>query len=362
MNEISRALTGEDVQVNVASIERSLSDLWRVEGNDTEQAVTKAALWNMVAHTSNDVARNTASETLARASETVPQRAIIIRAVPTDESHINTWISANCHLLGEGKQVCSEEIVIVAGGDRINHIPPLVNALLMPELPVATWWIGDLPTENEDYLAALLDPVDHLIVDSSAFNDLHDLTFLAKCAGDTNTAPSDLNWARLEQWRVATASLFDVPEVLRLSRHIESVEITYGSSIASPFGQRIESLLYLAWLFGRLGYAVDESGIAEGSAGKVSVKLNPDMDAANGELRAIRLTTTDNMSMDLRLSSEQQAIHSEVKGSSLLTTTVTRHSPLSIDSLLVRQLARQGFDRLYRDVLPLTIRLASDFR
>src|SRR6185436_16220950 len=96
----------------------------------------------------------------------VPQRTIVIRANPAGDPEMSSWISANCHLLGAGKQVCSEEIAIVAGGERIHRVPPLVNALLIPDMPVAFWWIGDLPIEHEFYVEALLEPADRLIVDS----------------------------------------------------------------------------------------------------------------------------------------------------------------------------------------------------
>src|SRR5204863_197882 len=81
---------------------------------------------------------------------------------------ISSWISANCHLVGGGKQMCSEEIAIVAGGDRIHRVPPLVNALLLPDMPVAVWWMGDLPNEHEEYVETLLEPADRLLDGSSA--------------------------------------------------------------------------------------------------------------------------------------------------------------------------------------------------
>jgi glucose-6-phosphate dehydrogenase assembly protein OpcA len=138
----------------------------------------------------------------------VPQRTIVIQADPRGDDGMSSWISANCHLIGGGRQVCSEEVSIAASGDRVDHVPPLVSALLLPDMPVAVWWIGDLPRELR-YAELLLDPADRLIFDSAHFDGREDLDFVARIAENTTTAPADLNWARIEEWRAATAGLFD---------------------------------------------------------------------------------------------------------------------------------------------------------
>ena len=134
-----------DVRVDHASIEKSLDALWRNENKEGEPAVTRAALWNVVAHTTSPAMHTRASVSLSKASEFVPQRTIVVRAEPHAPDDMTSWISANCHLLGGKKQVCSEEVAIVAGGERVHDVAPLVSALLIPDMPVAVWWLGDLP-------------------------------------------------------------------------------------------------------------------------------------------------------------------------------------------------------------------------
>src|SRR5436189_2939220 len=105
-------LPQQDVRVDVTAIEKSLSELWRGEKKEGEHAVTRAALWNVVAHTSSSDHHATASETLCRAAAVVPQRTIVVRANPSADADLASWISANCHRIGGGQQVCSEEISI----------------------------------------------------------------------------------------------------------------------------------------------------------------------------------------------------------------------------------------------------------
>src|SRR2546426_4643111 len=89
-----------DVRVDVTSIEKHLAELWRSSKEVADDALTRAALWNVVAHTSTSEMHAKASETLGKASEAVPQRTIIVRANPSAPPEISSWISANCHLVG----------------------------------------------------------------------------------------------------------------------------------------------------------------------------------------------------------------------------------------------------------------------
>ncbi|MGZ8833116.1 MAG: hypothetical protein ACXW19_07985, partial [Thermoanaerobaculia bacterium] len=96
--EVAPLKTDKAKPVDSSSIEKSLSELWRSENND-EHAVTRAALWNVVAHTANPRDHSLAGETLAKASNSVPQRSIVIRAELEARSEISSWINSNCHLV-----------------------------------------------------------------------------------------------------------------------------------------------------------------------------------------------------------------------------------------------------------------------
>jgi glucose-6-phosphate dehydrogenase assembly protein OpcA len=244
---MAKALSGDDVRVNAHTIEKRLADIWREEQESEERAVTRAALWNVVAHTWTGEQQARASTVLGRASASVPQRTIVIRANPRGEGEMSSWISANCHLVGGGdQQVCSEEVSIVASGERVHHVPPLVKSLLLPDMPVAVWWLGELPREHEEYVETLLEPADRLIVDSAQFDSAEELELVSRIADQTTTAPADLNWARIEEWRAATAMLFDPPSMRPQLREIQKVRVLSGGG--TSFGDRSEAILYGAWI------------------------------------------------------------------------------------------------------------------
>ncbi|HEX7151705.1 MAG TPA: glucose-6-phosphate dehydrogenase assembly protein OpcA [Thermoanaerobaculia bacterium] len=341
----------EEVKVDYSSIEKSLADLWRNEPREGEKPVTRAALWNVVAHTWEKEHHTLATETLGRASESVPQRSIIIHSSPDGEDDISSWISANCHLVRKEKQVCSEEIAIIASGERIHHVPPLVSALLIPDMPVAVWWLGDLPGEHGEYVQALLAPADRLIVDSSHFDHPSDLALVARIAEKTTTSPADLNWVRLEEWRAATASLFEPPRMRERMRAIRSLHI---SGPGGSFGKTAQRLLYAGWISAQLGHDVDLDGRIE--RGEIDFRLVSDEHAKS--MQSVEIRFSDDSVATIHRDRERGVLITSVDGTHSTFECVTRVLSHGRGDLIVRQLKRPESDRVLLKTLPLAARLA----
>jgi len=356
---VNEAALEADVRVDPTAIEKSLAELWRGNKDAGDDALTRAALWNVVAHTSSTEMHTTASEILGRASATVPQRTIIVRANPEAEPEIASWISANCHLVGGGKQVCSEEIAIVAGGDRIHRVPPLVDALLIPDMPVAVWWLGDLPNEHEEYVLSLLDPADRLIVDSAHFDSPADLLLVERVAEKTTTTPADLNWVRLEEWRSATASIFDPPDMrgrLRTIRRLRAVAATSDSGI---FGEAVEALLFAAWLSAQLGHDVDAAGKVAGAAGSIDYTIERRRQPSGaGSLLEIEIEFDDGCSASVARDPERGILVTTAAGKISMPESITRATSGRPEDLIVRQLKQARGDQVLLKVMPAASRLA----
>jgi len=336
--------------VDVAQIERSLADLWRNE-RDGDNAVTRAALWNVVAHTSSSEHHAQATEVLGRVSAAVPQRSIVIHADAAAPPAMSSWISANCHLVGGGKQMCSEEIAIVAGGDRIHRVPPLVSALLLPDMPVAVWWMGDLPNEHEEYVETLLEPADRLIVDSSCFDSPRDLELVSRVAARTTTIPADLNWVRLEEWRAATASVFDPPHMRGRLSTMRRVRVVAGAKEENFFGDAIESLLYAGWLMAQAGEAAAES---------VDYRFERRMQSNDtGQIAFVEIVFEDGSAASISRDRERGVLVVNVDGTVSVPESVTRTIAKQTDALIVRQLKQSSGDRVLMRALPLAAKLAS---
>lgn len=327
---MAKALNGDDVRVNALTIEKRLADIWREEGESEEKAVTRAALWNVVAHTWDAAQQATATEVLGRASASVPQRTIVIRADPHAPDELSSWISANCHMLSGGRQVCSEEVAIVAAGERVHHVPPLVSALLLPDMPVAVWWLGDLPNERHKYVETLLDPADRLIVDSSQFNSAADFELVSNIAEKTITAPADLNWARIEEWRAATAALFDPRSMRDRLRAVRAVRVISGGG--ASLGELSEAVLYLSWLNAQTGQDLRFDLASEGTEagiGAIEIHFADDSIAVMrcDRDRGVVIATSDGMETDL--------------------DCIARARRHDLENLIVRLLERPQADRVY---------------
>ena len=147
-------LDGPPKRVDVSSIEQELVRLWQATGEGGGQAVTRACALNLVVHVEGETAAERASETIAHVATHDPNRAIVVVAESAAESGLDTWISAHCFLPGaDSPQVCCEQITISARGDAVEQAPGLVLPLLVADLPVVLWWVGDPPLGSDDFRA-----------------------------------------------------------------------------------------------------------------------------------------------------------------------------------------------------------------
>jgi glucose-6-phosphate dehydrogenase assembly protein OpcA len=351
-SEVPSAGFGQELPIDFSAIEKSLAELWRGD-KDSESAVMHAALWNVVAHTSNSSDHSRASETLGRVSESVPQRAIIIRADLKAASDISSWISANCHRVGGEQQICCEEVSIVAGGARVRHIPPLVSALLIPDMPVAVWWVGDLPNDQHAYVETLLDPADRLIVDSSSFDSIADLVWLREISQRTFTAPADLNWVRLEDLRLATASLFDSPQMRARLLTMNRLRVTAVAGANKLFGDSIESLYYAAWLVAQ---------VTPDRLDQIRCQFSVEPGDDTGAITQVLIGFEDGSEGSIRRDPRRRILIATIDGRTQTFDCVTRLLGRGSHELIVRQLKRPEADRVFVKALPIATELASRIR
>jgi hypothetical protein len=250
MDTAHRALRGSAMAVDAAEIERHLAELWRVEGSESSEAVTRAALWNVIAVAGEERDRADSGQVLATVSEVVPHRSLLVESDPGSGARLDSWISAHCHLVGAGSQMCSEEVTIVAGGERVKDVPSLIRALLLPDMPVAVWWYRGIPSGSLANLTTGL--ADLVILDSGTFDAPADFETAAGIATGSRRGLTDLQWMRIEEWRRVTALAFDPPPMRELIPGMKSIRIQYGASAEASFGDRSAALLFAGWMLGQM--------------------------------------------------------------------------------------------------------------
>jgi hypothetical protein len=177
-------------------------------------------------------------------------------------------------------------------------------------------------------------------------------------AEHTVTTPADLNWVRLEEWRMATASLFDPEPMRQRLATIRRLRVISAVGETPYFGHTVEGLLYGGWIATQLGHVVDVDGVQrpDGCAVEYVFENRPG-DRDHGSVAQVELHFEDGTSATVSRDALRGVLTATADSVSL-PETVTRTLGRSLDDLIVRQLKRHDGDPMFRRVAPAATRLA----
>src|SRR5260370_19208132 len=166
----------------------------------------------------------------------------------------------------ETKDLCCEEVTLVAGGSFVGELPSAPLPLLIPDLPVFLWW-HDIFKLNDSLFEALCRGANRLIVDSVAFlpEGLSAISQLCDSRDHMRVGISDINWARLTFWRGLLASFYDVPQHLIALEALSAIEVDYSAPESSAQMIAPQAMLIPGCLASRLGWhpVLESRGITE---------------------------------------------------------------------------------------------------
>jgi len=221
-------------------LERQRRD--RQQGNGARPLV-RASVANMVVVTNTRADGQRALAEVEGLGRWAPSRCVALIAEPpppTGRQRVRAWARA----VHRHPELVWEEVVVQTNVDP-GRLPAVVLPLLLPELPVFTWWVGTPPIDQKVF-EELTSVTDRLIVDSAVFADpAGDLVRLARCAPRLQPALSDTVWGRLVPWRELLAAPFGGPPlreaVERIRRlRVDAVEPTAGLELAGWFASRLD--------------------------------------------------------------------------------------------------------------------------
>lgn len=244
--------------------------------------------------------------------------------------------------------------VVVEAAIPSEHLAAVVLPLLLPEIPVFTWWL-ETPPFGHPELTELLAVTDRLIVDSARFADP-----FADLAGLTRGLPSfppttDCGWGRLTPWRQALATVFDCQPLRPAIDQITGVTVTAGAPAAG--------LLLIGWLASRLGWTLEEGPDAAHTARYVT----PRGTRVAAELAtAARAPALQRVHVTARTGDGPEAtIGVDPVGDHLVATVTAAgrpvhppcvaEGPLTRTEALQAELATFGRDRIYEQALAATL-------
>jgi glucose-6-phosphate dehydrogenase assembly protein OpcA len=220
-----------------------------------------------------------------------PSRAIVVSPTDLDgPATMDAHIYAECKLNDRsGAEMCTEQILIKAGGELAQHLSRVVTPLLIHDLPVVLWWPDDAPFGTRQF-SEVVSVVDRLLVDSGSFQDdgAKRLAGMATVVSN-GVSVTDIGWLRLNLWRELLAGMFDHPLLMSELEHIRAVRI----DIARPTTTlRIsKAAFYLGWLASRLGWEVSRPlEAAEDDDGYLHAAFRRGRREIAVELRPVRTT------------------------------------------------------------------------
>jgi glucose-6-phosphate dehydrogenase assembly protein OpcA len=159
---------------------------------------------------------------------------VVIRRPEKSKSQLNAQVRVGDNT-GPG-----ETIVLRLQGELADHADAVVLPLLLPDVPVVTWWPGLGPEAPSRHPLGVF--AQRRVTDAASSKDA--VARLAARAGEYRPGDTDLSWTRLTPWRSLLAAALD--------QHPTPV---YGATVSSEEGNPSAELLAL-WLEDRLGVPV----------------------------------------------------------------------------------------------------------
>jgi glucose-6-phosphate dehydrogenase assembly protein OpcA len=173
----------------------------------------------------------------------------VITRRPNAESRLDAEIR-----VGEGSP--GETVLLRMYGPLGQHADSVVAPLLVPDVPVVTWWPGQVPpAPSESPLGTL---AQRRVTDTASEDEAQHL--LGTLARSYKPGDTDFSWTRLTPWRTLLAATFDVP-------HPRVLRAEVLAEAGNPSGD-----ILAAWLSVRVGIPVHRG--VSGGPGITDVKFD----------------------------------------------------------------------------------------
>jgi len=254
---------------------------------------------DLVVVAADQEAAEAAATTIADLAAHHPCRAIIVLDEPAGESRIDAVVTSYSHEVMESVNSLYEQVFLRARGAAAEHIPSLVEALLISDVTTYLWWTGSPPLKEERFRSALA-IADVLIVDTGRLERPYEgFMGLAEISrSHPRLSIGDLHWARVRPWREILAQSFNPIDRRGFLRGIGAVGIDY---VGDGRGNRSAAVLLTGWLAATLGWTLRRAaggvgGVVvahfeapEGRSVEIAMRPVERTGFVSGDLMAVRL-------------------------------------------------------------------------
>jgi glucose-6-phosphate dehydrogenase assembly protein OpcA len=267
---------------------RELAEMWTAlnkdAGGETDSAL-RACTLTLITLAEENEDFGAIGEAIAALMPQHPARTILVRLQGPGERQLSNRVYSQCwRPFGQKRQVCCEQVEIVASDKALSELPAVILPLTVADLPVILWCRSPraacLPA-----FPAIAAMASRVIIDGEAF--CSQATAGAKSKEQTaqiamqriaaiatkDTAVGDLAWTRLTGWRAMLSQIFENRQNLAALPGVTKVTVTAGGE------PRVGAWYFAAWVMDSLAdIGVHPDFRMEGKAA-----------ASNQDLQSIRL-------------------------------------------------------------------------
>lgn len=293
---------GTDVTIGevLSRLSRLRAEAARQEIGDQAHIHPRNSVLDVIVVASDPAEAERAAAAVEELADHHPCRAVVVLDEPeAGVSRIDATVNSVVHTLVDGAACQYEQVFLRVRGQAAEHIPSLVDALLLPDVTTYLWWTGAPPVSTRRFRSTL-ESADVILVDSARFDrpQVAFVAFARLAAAETGTAFGDFHWARLAPWREVLAQFFNPPDRAGFLAGIGALAIDHD---AGGGGNRAAAALLAGWMASVLGWRLKRSSARRGGvvtafydsrAGhpvEVSLRQVKANGLAPGEVCAVRL-------------------------------------------------------------------------
>src|SRR5438105_5547142 len=161
--------TGVSIAGGAQQLNRLRIAAAREQIRDSEHVHTRNSVLDVIVIASGDAEAQRAARVIEELAAHHPCRAVVVLDEPGEaEGGIDATVTSVTHSLVSGAACQYEQVFLRARGPAGEHIPSLVDALLLPDVVTFAWWTGSPPV-GEKRFSATLQAADVLLLDSARF-------------------------------------------------------------------------------------------------------------------------------------------------------------------------------------------------
>jgi glucose-6-phosphate dehydrogenase assembly protein OpcA len=264
------------VRLSLDAVEREIGRLWEEEAKRSH--APRIELLTLVALVSEVALLERAQKVLGHVVRTYPSRSIVALWRSGEEASLTADVAL--HQVEPKGGACGDAITVEAVGGGRKWLPENIDRLVLSDLPVCLWWVGDLPDFDDLFDRAVLGS--DLVVVNSSEMDLRDLEKLSNIAARSRGryAVNDLTWFRLKSMQELIARFFDDDSARAYLPKIERVAIEFAPREGETDVASTQAALLFGWIAQSLSLRPEGVGWQRGpdwgeaTLGKLTVRFD----------------------------------------------------------------------------------------